>query len=239
MFATNIDHVRSQESLNAATAPHPCFYDLLIRDDPQLDNTIMDEGDHVRTIQRLLAVSAAGAVLYGAAVGLTAQFFAVGGVVGGWLGNFPLLTLPIALTCAFLIALLVCLPSFYFYTQLSGLDASFRLITAQALRVQARTSVLLLGVLPVYAAVVLAAVVGVLGSGEDLLIFGVTLPFVVGLAGLVSLYRSFKRLSEVLPVAHTRRPQFLSWMVIAWAAVYSAVCPIALYRIGEALAKLF
>jgi hypothetical protein len=65
------------------------------------------------------------------------------------------------------------------------------------------------------------------------------LPFVVGLAGLTSLYKSFERLGRVLPVAHVRRPCFLSRMVMAWGMVYAVVCPVALYRIGEGLAALF
>jgi hypothetical protein len=109
----------------------------------------------------------------------------------------------------------------------------------QALRVQARTSVLLLGVLPVYTAVVLAAVVGVITGGQELIVLGILLPFIVGLAGLTSLYKSFDRLGQVLPVAHVRRPCFLSRLVTAWGMVYAAVCPVALYRIGEGLASLF
>ena len=217
----------------------PHFYDLLIRDDPRLDETIVAGEQHIGPIQQLLTLSVGGAALYGFAVGLAAQFLQVQGTVGEWLGHFPLLTLPLALTAAFLLALAVCLPSFYFYTQLSGLDASFRLITMQALRIQARTSILLLGVLPVYAAIVLAAVVGVIAGGQELIMLGILLPFIVGLAGLTSLYKSFERLGQILPVAHVRRPCFLSRLVTAWGMVYAVVCPVALYRIGEGLASLF
>jgi hypothetical protein len=215
------------------------FYDLLIRDDPRLDAAIVAGEQHIGPIQQLLMLSVGGTALYGFAVGLAAQFFQVQGAVGGWLGHFPLLTLPFALTAAFLLALAVCLPSFYFYTQLSGLDASFRLITMQALRIQARTSILLLGVLPVYAAIVLAAVVGVIAGGQEQIVLGILLPFVVGLGGLRSLYKSFERLGQVFPVAHVRRSCFLSRLVMAWGIVYTVVCPVALYSIGEGLASLF
>ena len=226
-------------STTADNGVTPQIYDLLIRDDPRLDKIIVAGEYSVAPIQQLLLLSVGGTVLYGFAVGLAAQFLQVQGPVGDWLSRFPLLTLPLALTAAFLLALAVCLPSFYFYTQLSGLDASFRLITMQALRIQARTSVLLLGVLPVYAAVVLAAVVGVITGGQELIVLGILLPFVVGLAGLTSLYKSFERLGQLLPVAHVRRPCFLSRLVTAWGMVYAVVCPVALYRIGEGLASLF
>ncbi len=229
----------------AASSPRPSqtppsqVYDLLIRDDPQLDSLIAEGGSHVERIhliQQLLTVSVVGLVLYGATVGLAAQFFEADGRLGTWIGGCPLLSLPIAMTAAFLLAQVVCLPSFYFYTLVSGLDASFQLVTAQALRVQARTAVLLLGVLPVYTAVVLAALVSASESGGDIIVFGLLLPSIVGLAGVVSLYQSFQRLSHTLPIAHTRRSGFVSRMVIAWSVAYSVVCPVALYRIGQALA---
>lgn len=216
------------------------LYEMLIRDDPSVDAIVTDDDHSLETIQHLLLVSIVGFLLYGSGVGLAAQLFlqrlALGD--GNCFGNVPLLTIPLALTGAFLLALLVCLPSFYFYTQLSGIDASFRLITAQALRVQARTAVLLLGALPLYVAVVLAGLIGAIETIECILLFGLALPFVVGLAGLRSLQRSFARLAAILPVAHTRRVGFLPRMIFAWGVVYSAVCPIALFRIGGLLAGL-
>jgi len=213
------------------------IYDLLVRDDPRLDLILQDEARGLETIQQLLAVSVLGFLFYGFAVGLAQQLLGAG-LGSRWIGTMPILTLPFSLTIAFLLALLVCLPSFYFYTQLSGLDASFRLITAQALRVQARTAVLLLGALPFYIAVVLAALAGAFDGTGDILLLGMALPFVVGLAGLRSLHRSFARLAAELPVAHARRPGFLSRMVFAWGMVYSVVCPIALWRVGEMMTAL-
>jgi hypothetical protein len=210
----------------------------LIRDDPRLDAMVMDESRGIETIQRLLGVALVGSLIYGLAVGLTAQFVAPRPPLAVWLGRLPVVTLPLAFTGAFLVALLVCLPSFYFYTQLSGLDASFRLITAQALRVQARTVVLLLGALPIYVALALGVRIGAIDDANTVILVGVAMPFVIGLAGLKSLYRSFERLAEQLPISHVRRPQFLLRIVVAWAAAYSVVCPVALYRVGELLANV-
>ena len=150
-----------------------------------------------------------------------------------------MISLPLSFVGAFMTALLVCLPSFYFFTQLSGLDASFRLVTAQAVRVMARTSVLMLGVLPFYAALSLTRVVGGLFSPYTVLHMGFYLPFLVGLFGIASLYRSFRSLLKVLPITHERRGRFLLRMVLAWGAVYSAVAPVALYRFVEALGRAF
>jgi hypothetical protein len=208
------------------------FYELVLRDNAGLDRFIVEPELQESGVRQLLGVSVAGTLLYGAMVGLVAQ---LSGEIG-WLGRWPVLTLPLALTGAFLGALAICLPSFYFYTQLSGVDASLRIVTGQALRAQARTSVLLLGVLPIYVALALASVVGLIEGGSALVSWGLALPFLVGLWGLRSLWSSFRRLSTTLPVAHVRRPCFLPRMVLAWGLVYSVVAPVALSRLIEALA---
>jgi hypothetical protein len=215
------------------------FYELVLRDDPRLDHWIVDPELHATSVRKLLGVSVAGMAVYGAMVGMVAQFSKLDAVTASFIGPLPILTFPIALTLAFLGALAVCLPSFYFYTQLSSLDASFRIVTGQALRVQARTATLLLGALPFYVAIALGAVVGLFDGGAPILGVGVMLPFIVGLAGLTSLARSFSRLSQSLPVAHVRRPLFLPRLVFAWGAVYSLVAPVALYRLVEALGAAF
>jgi hypothetical protein len=215
------------------------FYELVLRDDRRLDRWIVDPELYDRGIRKFLGVSVAGTAVYGTMVGLVAQVTSVDAGTRAWLGTLPMLTFPLALTLAFLGALMVCLPSFYFYTQLSSLDASFRIVTGQALRAQARTAALLLGVLPIYVAIALGAAVGVLDGGPAILGMGICLPFIVGIAGLTSLARSFHRLSQELPVAHVRRPHFLSRLVLAWGAVYSVVAPVALYRLLEAFGRAF
>ncbi len=222
-----------------ALEPSERLYELLIRDEPELDGRIADEQHHEDTILRLLIVSLVGTILYGLVVGLAAQFREPGSFFEAWLGAWPVATLPISLAGAFFCALFVCLPSFYFYTQLCGFDASFRLITAQALRVQGRTSVLLLGILPFYAALALAAAAGLLSATGWLVALGLSLPFVIGLFGLTSLYQSFRRLAATLPSGHRGRRNLLPAMVMAWGVVYSTVCPVALYRIGGFLGGLW
>jgi hypothetical protein len=213
------------------------FYELVLRDGAGLDRYVVEPELQEAGVRQLLGVSVTGMLLYGAMVGLVAQMSAPIASLG--LGRFPVITVPLALTGSFLGALAICLPSFYFYTQLSGVDASLRVITGQALRAQARTSVLLLGVLPIYVAIALASVVGVIDRGPAFVSWGIALPFVVGLGGLRSLWSSFRRLSATLPVAHQRRPWFLPRMVLAWGMVYSVVAPVALYRLIEALAVVF
>ncbi len=214
------------------------FYELVIRDGEELDRAIVQDPDE-RSVRRLLAVSVTGFGLFGLVVGLAAQFVGITGDLALWMGSLPALTFPIALTGSFLVSLAICLPSFWFYTQLAGVDASFRLVTLQALRVHARTATLLLGALPFYAAIALAFAAGFIRESAVVIEVGVALPFAVGLFGIVALYRSFGRLAKQLPVSHKRRPFFATGLVFTWSLVFTAVCPVALYRAGEMLGGLF
>ncbi len=211
------------------------FFELVLTEGEAMDDLVVDKGRLAWTIQKLVGLSVVGLLVYGVVVGLAAD---ISHLPLWFTRGEPALWMPLAFAAAFLTAIAVCLPSFYFYTQLAGLDASFRLITAQSLRVQARSSVVLLGVLPFYAALALGAHVGVtLGLGADgVTLIGVLLPFGVGLVGIATLYRSFKRLVHRLPITHQRRGNIVARLVVAWGMVFSAVAPVALYRIGESLA---
>jgi hypothetical protein len=215
------------------------FFDLVLRNDKRLNTVLLDEASLTVNIQKLLGLALLGLSIHGVVVGLTAHLLTGSGHSLDWewmVNGHPMMWMPLTFSGAFLLALAVCLPSFYFYTQLSGLDASFRIVTTQALRVLASTSVLLLGFLPFFAAVALGSVVGLIDP-EKVLAVGVAAPFLVGLFGIRTLYRSFQELITVLPITHERRGNFVLLLVLCWGVVYSTVAPVALYRIGEALAK--
>ena len=212
------------------------LFTLVMRDDAGLDSALLDDQRLPGTLRGLLFWSVLGLFVHGLAVGVVAQL-ATGGALASslsaWLGLWPVLALPLGLTGAFVGALMICLPSFYFYTQIAGLDAPFRVVTAQALRVKARTSVLLLGCLPFYVALALASVAGLVDDVTMVIAVGLGLPFAIGLAGIESLRKSFARLASVLPITHPRRVRFLNVLSLAWGAVFTAVTPVALYRLVE------
>jgi hypothetical protein len=219
------------------------MFDLILRGQRQLSRLLANEDHLPSAIPKLIGLSLLGLVVHGVVVGIAARalgdhsFFARGA---------PWAWIPLALVGAFMGALCICLPSFYFYTQLSGLDASFQLVTAQALRAQATTAVLLLGALPFYAAWVL----GVVAVGPELraaswvfdptvaAAVGMALPFVVGLFGVRQVYLGFKDLILVVPITHPRRGNFLGRMVVAWGGVFSAVSTVALWRLADALGRI-
>ncbi len=217
------------------------FFDAMLRDDEVIDDMVCDTTNLTGTIQRLLAIATAGLLLYGLALGTILQMAQSMEILGFAVTGTPIIWMPLTLAGAFLLAIAICLPSFYFYTQLSGLDASFRMITAQSLRVQARTSLVLLGVLPFYLAWGLSTFLGfeLLATEIEFVIFaGFILPFSIGLVGLASVYASFRRLVKRLPITHPRRGNIMLRLVLCWGAVMIAVTPVAMFRIGEYLSTV-
>jgi hypothetical protein len=225
----------------AVNSDLPSAFDLILRGQRDLDVLLQNEANHVPIIRKLLTIAVLGLAAQGFTVGLTAQVLGademvlfgdmVSGPIAAWM--------PVCFVVAFLGALSICLPSFYFYTQLSGLDASFRLVTAQALRTQATTSVFLFGVLPIYLALGLTSIVTHAVAPDTVVFFGFVSPFVVGLTGVVALYRGFKHMLTYLDITHERRGDFLLRALVAWSGVYTAIAPVALYRAVTAMADLF
>lgn len=207
--------------------------DLVLRGQKALSRVLAEEHELPRVIEKLLLLAIAGLLAHGLAIGAAAEYFAATtGAAGLFFGGHPVVWVPPVLVIAFLGALSICLPSFYFHTQLAGLDASFRLVTAQALRAQATTSVLLFGALPVYAAIVLLAVLGVGPRPELVIAVGMFVPFLVGFLGVRAVYRGFGDLLSSIPITHPRRGNFIRRLVLCWGAVYTAIAPVALVRLA-------
>lgn len=207
-------------------APRP--FDTLVRDAAGLDDSLIEPGGPGRWIGPLFRMSTLGLAAHGAVLGAVA--IAAGRADWTALGLYPAV-----LVAGLTLTLAVCLPSFYFYTQMAGVDASFGFVTAQALRVQSRTAVLLLGALPVYVALALARQLGFGWTLADVLTLGWMLPFLLGVTSVISLFRSFRRLSDRLPQTRPRARQLLLLMVLAWGAVYTVVAPMALWWVGRGL----
>lgn len=223
----------------------PGFVERLLRDDETLDRSMMDPEELPSLLRRFLVVAGAGLLLHGLVVGLVSKFVVAdfGFSAGSWFAaaGAPW-TVPFALVGAFLTATAVGLPSFYFYARLAGADVSFPVVVAQSLRALAQTSVALWAILPFYTAIVLSSALGV-AHDVTVVQWGLGLPFVAGLYGIRSVYRSFARLvdrdaeSESLRlVSHARRTGLLG-MVLGWGALFTTVAPIALWRYGAFLVE--
>ena len=133
----------------------------------------------------------------------------------------------------------VCLPSLYFYGLLSGIRLSMLDVVAHAMKSKATSAVALMGILPIYIAVALGVMVfdWMPDVFRDWAIWlGFVLPFVAGLWGTHSLYRGFGELTDTLPADRSeRRGCFLRRLVVSWAACYTAVSPVMIYTVWQAL----
>jgi hypothetical protein len=128
----------------------------------------------------------------------------------------------------------ICLPSFYFYGLLSGVRITILQVTTHIMEGMAATSLMLIGLLPIYVAYVLGLIVfGAPSSSLVPMIYaGLALPFIAGLWGLRTIYRGFMQLADTLsPERRCRRRCFLRRLTLACTACYSAVTPVMIYTL--------
>jgi hypothetical protein len=133
----------------------------------------------------------------------------------------------------------LCLPSFYFFGLLAGVRLSWVQVIGIVARCKAASAMLLLGILPIYVAIVLGLIIfqrppEVLQSW---LFLGLVLPFLAGFHGVVCIYRVVMGLTDSLPDAcRENRACFLRRLTVAWSACYTAVAPVMIYRLWESFA---
>jgi len=147
--------------------------------------------------------------------------------------------LPLAYCLGIVLAACVCLPSFYFFSLLAGVNMSWLQIVSVLGKGMAANAVLLLGILPIYVALALGLLVA--KAPDDALQWtlsvGLLLPFVSGLWGLRAIYQGVMDLSGAMPAGwQCRRHCFLRRLTFSWAAVYAVVLPVMIFRLWESFA---
>jgi hypothetical protein len=133
----------------------------------------------------------------------------------------------------------ICLPSFYFFALLAGVRLTMLQIVGQVMRCKANSALVLLGILPIYVAFVLGLLVfqAPAATLEWWLYLGLMLPFVAGLQGMLAIYRGVMGMADTMPPdKRCRRECFLRRLTVSWAACYTAVSPVMIYRLWEFLA---
>ena len=215
--------------------------ELILKDRRKLDALIRDDALARDLIPRLLAVALTGLTIFGIAATLIVN---LGGAQPAWVpparwtdGTWASLTL--AYVLGPLAALGVCLPSFYFYGLLAGVKLTMLRAAAFAIKCQAMTAVVLVGVLPIYVALALGMIV--FSAPADWMAWtvalGLALPFVAGLAGVRSLFVGFTELADTLSSCHgANRACFLRRLTLAWSVCYTAVSPLMIYWLWTRLA---
>ncbi|WP_425619407.1 hypothetical protein NA78x_003147 [Anatilimnocola sp. NA78] len=134
----------------------------------------------------------------------------------------------------------ICLPSLYFYSLLAGVRMTMLDVVIQTLKSKATAAVALVGILPLYAALGLGIVIFDAPPlvREATFWIGLVLPFLAGLFGTYSLYRSLAGLADTLPPERrSHRECFLQRLVLSWAACYTAVTPLMIHSLWTMLAN--
>lgn len=193
-------------------------------------------------VPRLIAISLVGFTMFCLAASvilslspeLPAGIPASGSTLGDWLSLFA------AYDVGLLLAIGICLPSFYFYTLLAGVRITMLETVAHALKGHAVAAIVLVGMLPVYVAITLGLTI--FGAPDawthafDYLLL--TLPFQAGIAGAISLYRGFTQLCDTMPEHFARRRHcFLRRLLISWCGCMTVITPLVIYTIWVSLAQ--
>ena|SRR3989442_11586863 len=150
-------------------------------------------------------------------------------------------SLPLAYTVGMVLAACVCLPCFYFYSLLAGVQMSWLQITSVIGKGMAANAIMLLGLVPIYVIVALGAIIFAAPTEclQVTLGFGLLLPFVSGLWGLRAIFLGIMHLTTVLPAEwQCRRRCFLRRLIASWTVLYAAVVPVMIYRLWEYFAFL-
>ena len=229
----------------AATAPIGTrsvlgLTELLLKHPGSLDRLARDETQQAWLVPSLLAIAVTSFGLFALILVVTldaAPTAALPAPLAEWRPGHRVASavgLWLAYTLGFTLTIGVCLPSFWFYGLLAGIRASWLQVTAQMVKGQAATSMMLLGVLPVYFTATLGAVI-FRAPPETLravLWIGVGLPFLVGLWGVRAIYRGFVGLSDTMPVERRcGRRWWLEWLTLACSICYTAVCPVMIFTL--------
>jgi hypothetical protein len=219
--------------------------ELLLKNPTRLDELARDEQRQPELVPRFLAIVLISFSTFALALVLLlnhAERIALPTILrASWTGGVgPALSLWLAYTLGMVAASGVCLPSFYFFGLLVGVRTSVLQVTGHVMKGKASTAVMLLGILPIYVAIVLGMVVfhAPLEELRAALYLGLALPFIAGLWGVWSIYRGFLGLADTLPEARRcRRTCFLRRLTVAWAACYTVVTPVMIYTLWDYFAK--
>jgi hypothetical protein len=214
----------------------------LLKDPAHLDVLARNESRQADLTPRFLALGMVSFGLFGVALVflfLTASVSALPDFLAPrWLANpvSAAVSIWLAYTLGFVLPTGICLPSFYFYGLLAGVRVSWLQVTALIMKGKASTAMMLLGILPIYVAVVLGLSVFQADPSWLRLAFylGLVLPFGAGLWGVRAIYLGFMALADTLaPERRCRRECFLRRLTLACSACYTAVTPVMIYTLWD------
>jgi hypothetical protein len=134
----------------------------------------------------------------------------------------------------------IALPSLYFYCLLAGIRMTMLEVVVHAVKAKAIAAVALIGILPIYVAAAMGVVIFEVGSFwlHVTLILGLSLPFIAGVWGTVSLYQGFAQLCDTMPAGRVAaRECFLRRLVLSWSVCYSTIVPVMIHTLWQVLSR--
>jgi hypothetical protein len=221
--------------------------EMLLKNRARLNALLRDEAYTRELVPSLLAVAAVGFAVHG--VVTTAILNGLYHTSSFWFPHLPAAywnhpsagNLVLSYTLGLIAANGICLPSFYFYGLLAGVRISILGVSAHALKGMAAGAVALIGLLPIYVAIALSAIVFPLGTywiGYTVAI-GLALPFIAGFAGAANLYEGFVGLADTMTGPRCASRQcFLRRLILAWVACATFVTPVVIYSLWHFLSDL-
>ena len=269
VFAEEVECAEdSSVSVAPPTAGEPTMFgliELLLKNQPRLDELTRAPQMQRELIPRLLAIGLIGYAVFGTSLAViftSAQVWPELTALPTWLENTgqpPIrfaadadathgsrwadgsaIQLIAAFTLGLIGAIGVCLPSFYFYGLLAGVRTTMLQVTTNALKGMASSAIAVVGAQPIYFAVVLGLLVfhapgWVVGT---VCFLGLALPFIAGLYGTWSLYIGFIGLADTMPEdRRCRRECFLRRLLFAWSACFTAVTPVMIFTLWEYMSR--
>jgi hypothetical protein len=222
--------------------------DMILKAPGQADAIARDEARQAELLPRFLGIALSSYTVFALVLVLLLNLASP----AGW-PTWPLRVPPahwndgtflapvLAYTLGLVAASGLCLPSFYFIGLLAGVRLSWVQVIGIVARCKAASAVVLLGILPIYVAVILGLIV-FRAQPEVLQVWlypGLMLPFLAGLQGVVSIYHGVMGLADTLPTAcRSERTCFLRRLTLGWSACYTAVAPVMIYRLWEFFASI-
>jgi hypothetical protein len=218
----------------------PGLVELMLKNRWKLHEVMRETGRSAELIPRFLAIALAGFTVYGIAATIVLNLCGVWPrwVPAAFWSDRSLANLTLAYDLGMIAAVGVCLPSFYFYGLLAGVEITMLDVACHAMKCAAMSAAMLVGILPIYVALALGAVVfnAPVEWRELTVVLGLALPFIAGLWGVLSLYVGFVRLAETLPPSRREaRAGFLRLLTLAWSTCYTVVTPVMIYTLWKQL----
>jgi len=222
--------------------------EILLKAPRRADMMARDEARQAELLPRFLGIALASYAIFALVLVLILNVAPAAAwpvrplpIPGAHWGDRTALAPLLAYTLGLVAASGLCLPSFYFIGLLAGVRLSWVQVIGIVARCKAASAVVLLGILPIYVAVILGLIVfGARPEVVQVWLFpGLVLPFVAGLQGVVSIYHGVMGLADTLPACNRfDRTCFLRRLTLGWSACYTAVAPVMIYRLWEFFAGI-